>query len=159
MKKHGIIAAIIIFALIIAGMFVFAFLKKNELNDTTPIVDTAPGATTPYDSIDRVDAKHFFIDGVHTIAGEMLMPTPCDLLNWEAVVRESMPESVTVEFTVINNAEMCAQMITPARFIVPFSASKEARINATLNGREIDLNLIPALSGEKPEDFELYIKG
>ncbi len=159
MKNHGIIASIIIFALIIAGMFIFAFLKKSELNETTlpnvPVIATS----TPYDSISRVDAIHYYIDGVHTLAGEILMPTPCDLLNWEPIVRESMPESVTVEFSVINNAEICAQVVTPARFLVPFAASNAAVINATLNGKEVELNLIPAEAGEKPEDFELYIKG
>ena len=34
-----------------------------------------------------------------------------------------------------------------------------AKIGATLNGRVVDLNLIPAGADEKPEDFELFIKG
>jgi hypothetical protein len=158
MKNHGIVAAIIIFACIIAGMFVFAFLKKSELKEV-PIVQTPPVVTTPYDNITRIEAKHYFIDGTHTIAGEMLMPTACDLINWEPIIRESMPEQVTISFTVINNAESCAQVITPARFLVPFTASADAQIDATLNGRVVELNLIPATEGEKPEDFELYIKG
>lgn len=159
MKNHGIIAAIILFALIIIGMFIFAFLKKSELR-TAPVVETPiVQKTTPYDNITRVDAKHYDIDGVHTIAGEILMPTQCDLLNWESLVGESMPEQVTIEFTVINNADTCPLVVTPARFSVPFTASSAAVIRATLNGRSVELNLIPAAVGEKPEDFELYLKG
>ncbi len=159
MKNHGIIAAIILFALIIVGMFIFAFMKKSELT-TPPETNTLVATTaTPYDSIMRVDAKHFYIDGVHTIAGEMLMPTRCDLLNWESAVSESKPESVTVLFSVINNAGNCAQVVTPARFLVSFTTSSEAIITATLNGKKLELNLIPAAPGEKPEDFELYLKG
>ena len=159
MKNHGIIAAIILFVLIIVGMFIFAFLKKSELS-TRPIAPTPVVVkTTPYDTITRIDAKHFDIDGVHTIVGEILMPTQCDLLNWESIVGESMPEQVTVMFTVINNADNCAQVVTPARFSVPFTASSAAVIRVTLNGRSVELNLIPAAAGEKPEDFELYLKG
>ncbi len=160
MKRHGIIAAIVIFVLIIAGMFVFAFLKKSELEkipeDTTTEVRPT---TTPYDSITRVDAKHFFIDGTHTVAGELMLPTTCDLLNWDSVIRETMPESITIDFTVINNDKSCEEATAPQKFLVSFDASDTATIDARLNGRKVELNLIPALPGEKPEDFELFIKG
>jgi hypothetical protein len=160
MKQHGIIVAIVIFGLIIAGMFVFAFLKRSELtqepSSVTPVVTETK---TPYDGITRIDAKHFFIDGVHTIAGEVMLPSTCDLINWDTIVRESMPEGVTLAFTVINNAESCTEATVPQRFLVTFTASENATIDATLNGRTIELNLIPALPGEKPEDFELYLKG
>jgi hypothetical protein len=159
MKKHGIIVAIVIFALIIIGMFTFAFLKRSELNQVPPQTNEQVSVPSPYDSITRIEAKHFFINGTHTLVGEILLPTTCDLLNWDSSIRESMPEGVTVAFTVINNAEMCAQATLPQRFIVSFDASKEATIDATLNGRKVELNLIPALPGETPDDVELYIKG
>ncbi len=160
MKQHGIIVAIALFVLIIVGMFTFAFLKRSELKEqpqTAPPVVTP--VATPYDSITRIDAKHFFIDGVHTIAGELMLPTICDLLNWDTVVRESMPEGVTVAFTVVNNAENCDVALTPQRFLATFTASGDAVIEASLNGRKIEVNLIPALPGETPEDFELFLKG
>jgi hypothetical protein len=160
MKQHGIIAAIVIFGLIIAGMFIFAFLKRSEIaqapTETPPPSVPTP---TPYDSITRIDAKHFYENGEHTVAGEIMLPTACDLLNWESFVAESMPEQVTVAFAVTNNAEMCAQATTPVRFVESFTASEGARIKATFNGRAVELNLIPAAPGEKPEDFELYLKG
>jgi hypothetical protein len=129
------------------------------MQESVQTVPTTTSVTTPYDGITRVDAKHFFIEGTHTVVGEMMLPTTCDLLNWDAVVRESMPESVTIAFTVINNAESCAQATQPQRFFVTFTASEEAKIDATLNGRKIEINLIPASPGEKPEDFELFLKG
>ena len=64
-----------------------------------------------------------------------------------------------VDFDVINNADMCAQVITDQRFSVSFDASEEARISAKLEGRQVELNLIPAAEGETPDDFELFIKG
>jgi len=148
-----------LFALIVVGMFTFAYIKRSEIEQKD--VDTSPVAeeSSAYNQIERIDAKHFFIDGVHTIAGEILMPTPCDLLDNTVRVMESYPEQVAIDFTVINNSDICAQVVTPQRFLVSFSASENASISATLEGQGLPLNLIPAAEGESPDDFELYIKG
>ncbi len=159
MKNNGIIVAIVLFILIIIGMFVFAYLKKSEIENTgvTPVVEEPVAG--PYDSITRIDAKHFFIDGTHTLVGEVAMPTACDLLNWDSVVAESMPEQVAINFDVINTSDSCAQVVTNQRFKVEFQASQGASMRATFEGRPVELNLIPAGSDETPDDFELFIKG
>ena len=87
------------------------------------------------------------------------MPTPCDLLEAEARVMESFPEQVVVDFSVLNNAEFCAQQVTPARFMVSFTASENASISALFMGRAVELNLMPPAEGGTPDDFELFIKG
>lgn len=161
MHNRKAVVAVIIFALIIVGMFLFAYLKRSEIttptNDQTTNVPVTP--STPYDSITRIDAKHFFINGEHTLVGEITMPTPCDLLNWTSRVAESSPEQVMVNFDVVNNAEVCTQVQTQQRFKVTFKAGEDAVIKATLEGRAVELNLIPPAAGETPEDFELFIKG
>jgi hypothetical protein len=160
MERKNTLIALIILGLIIVGMFVFAYLKKSEIENTAPVTSAPQTDTTsPYAGITRIDAKHFYIDGMHTVAGEMMMPTPCDLLNWNARVQESSPETAVIDFDVINNSEMCTQVVTPQRFKVSFKASKDAAIRATLEGRSVELNLIPAGLGETPDDFELFIKG
>lgn len=158
MNKKTIVLFVVLFALIVAGMFMYAQLKKNELQlEVTPSVE--PQATDPYAGIVRIDAKHYYNENKHTLVGMIEMPTPCDLVEANAVVAESMPEQVTVDFTVINTAETCAQVLTTQRFRVDFIASEKATINARFMGRPIELNLIPAAQGEVPEDFELFIKG
>lgn len=166
MEQRTIVMIVALFVLIVAGMFVFALMKNDEINEepvTTPADEsTEPGeddAEGPYSNISRIDAKHFYIDGTHTLAGEVMMPTPCDLLEANASVAESMPEQVTIAFTVTNEADMCAQVITPQRFMVSFDASPEATFSATLEGRAVELNVFEAEEGETPEDFELFIKG
>ncbi|MBX2866790.1 hypothetical protein KTR10_02465 [Candidatus Kaiserbacteria bacterium] len=144
--------------LIIIGMFTFAYVKRADI-EKEDMSEQVPVDQTAYDGIERIDAKHFYINGVHTLAGEILMPTPCDLLEHDFVIMESYPEQVVVDFTVINNADICAQVVTPQRFLVSFSASEEADIRATLQQRSVILNLVPAAAGETPDDFELYIKG
>ena len=110
--------------------------------------------------IERIDAVHFYEDGTHTFVGEIDMPTPCDLLEFGAVVMESFPEQIRLEFEVVNeDAEMCAQVITPQRFMIEATASEEATVSAQFMGSAIELNLRDPQPGETPDDFELFIKG
>jgi hypothetical protein len=149
----------VLFVLIVVGMFMFAYLKRSEIKEVAPAPETPVEEIVPYSDITRVDAHHYYIDGVHTLVGEILFPTPCDLLEAKPIVMESFPEQVMIDFSVINTAETCAQMVTPQRFKVEFSASPEAVISARFIGRPIELNLTPAAPGEKPEYFEVFIKG
>jgi hypothetical protein len=154
-----IVPAVVILLLIIGGMFGYAYFKKAELEKVTIDEEVSKSDISPYSSITTIDAKHFFQNNEHTIVGEIPMPTPCDLLNWTIRVAESFPEQVTIDFAVVNNAEVCTQVVTPQRFKIPFKSSKDASIGATLQGRPVILNLIPGLPGETPDDFELFIKG
>lgn len=162
MKQRAVVIIIILFVLIVLGMFSFAYLKSKE---STQSVNKADNATPPaaqedrYSYISRVDAKHYYIDGEHTVVGEIPMPTPCDLLQTDAVVAESYPEQITIRFSVINTADFCSETITPARFKVSAEASKDAKFYATFQNRTIELNLIEALEGESPDDFEVFLKG
>lgn len=161
MSQKSIILIVSLFVVIVAGMFIYANLKKTELQPTEVVVPSEQTNPEPvlYPEITRIDAKHYYIDGVHTLVGELNMPTPCDLLNTEVTIMESYPEQVVVDFSVINNADVCAQVVTAQRFKVEFSAAEEASISARFMGRDIELNLIPAAEGELPEDFEVFIKG
>lgn len=158
MDRRTIVLIVIVFILIVIGMFTFTSLMKKEV-EVKVAPDVLVEDPVPYPNIIRIDAKHYFIDGLHTFVGEIEMPTPCDLVEVNSVVRESMPEQIQLDFTVINNSEMCAQVITAQRFLVEATASEEATVSATFMGRAVELNLIPAMPGEKPADFELFIKG
>lgn len=160
MSQKSIILIVTLFSLIVAGMFIYAHLKKTELNNAgTNQIQEPTEEINLYADIKRVNAKHFFIDGVHTLVGEINLPTPCDLLEAEALVMESFPEQVLIDFSIINNSEACIQVVTAQRFKVAAQASSEAVFRARLMGNEVDLNLIPAAEGETPDEFELFIKG
>lgn len=160
MENRNIIIAVALLSLIVVGMFIFTYLKKQEIKNNDPIkTDEMVAVSVPYAQITRIDAKHFFDGKTHTLAGEILMPTPCDLLNWDTRVAESNPEQITVDFNVVNHTESCTQMITPQRFKVSFDAGENASIRATFVGRFVELNLLPASPDESPDDFELFIKG
>lgn len=159
MEHKHIVRASIVLVLIIIGMFVFAYIKRTELREVETPLAVTPQAEDSYSNITRIDAKHFFIEPTHTIAGEVVLPTPCDLLNWSTRIQESYPETVIIDFDIVNHADTCAQVVTTQRFMVSFDAHKDVVIRATLEGRSVELNLIPAAPGETPESFELFIKG
>lgn len=158
MNQRALIVAVVFFVVIVIGMFAYARFKSNELRNAEPLPPAAPAEQSP--EITYIDAKHYLKNGVHTIAGEIMMPTPCDLLESNATVGTSSPEQVTIAFTVINNTEgVCAQVITPQRFKVSFEAGENPLISATFKGEKAILNLVEAEPDENPDDFELFIKG
>lgn len=159
MNRNLIIWLVVLFVVIVGGMFAYAYFASQDVANQPALEEQMEEETTPYDHITRVDAKHFFIDGTHSVVGEVVMPTPCDLLEADATVAESMPEQVTINFNVINTAETCAQVETSQRFRVDFEASENAEIDAQFMGRNLELNLVPPAEGETPDDFELFIKG
>ena len=161
MEHTKIVGVLGILAFVVIGMFTFTYLKRTELieQSVTPSTSNRDEALDVYADITRINGKHFYEAPTHTVVGEILMPTPCDLLNWSTHVQESMPETAIIDFSIVNNAETCAHVVTPQRFSASFDASEVALILATLMGRTVELNLVPALPGEDPKDFELFIKG
>lgn len=153
-----IISTVVIIALLFSAAYYFSTKEETQM----PIVET-PDNNQFSDDIhaDRsITARHRFSGGMHTIVGEIGLPTPCHLLQHETVIRESFPEQVTIEFTATaKDVELCAQVITPQRFKVVFDASEKALITATYNGVPAILNLIQVDEGENLDDFEVFIKG
>jgi hypothetical protein len=157
MDQKTIIAIVGFFIVLVGGMFMFAHLKRGEIQETQQTATTTPTPEVKYASITKIDAKHYYIDGVHTLVGEIPMPTPCDLL--EASASAVSLEEVLINFTVINNATSCTQVVTPQRFKVSATANEDAAFRALFVGREVELNLIPAGPGENPDEFEVFLKG
>jgi hypothetical protein len=106
-----------------------------------------------------VTAKHAYRDGSHIIAGEIPLPTPCHILESSATTSVDKKQVFLTLHSSVKTGEMCAQVITPARFKTTIKATKDAKISTTLNGQEVTLNLIEAGPNENLDDFELYIKG
>ncbi|HEY4502585.1 MAG TPA: hypothetical protein VJH21_02010 [Candidatus Paceibacterota bacterium] len=108
-----------------------------------------------------INAKHQFKNGLHTIVGEVDLPTSCYLLSTDTVVevREPRVDRATVRFNTAGDDEICAQVITTARFKETFSAQEKTEIIATWNGLDVLLNLIEARPDDNLDNFELFIKG
>jgi len=150
------IALVVIIVLIIAGLGWAWWASRDNSSDSS---DTASTTDTVAGLGQLITAKHQFVAGKHVVAGEVDLPTPCSLLETQVEIAKRLPEQVTINFTATSSAEVCAQVITPTRFKVEFSASEDAKIEATWNGAPASLNLVPVAAGESIEDFEVFIKG
>lgn len=166
MDKKGtyIIAGIVILAVV--GFIAISFQKttldtnspQSGDNASTTIWENTPAevVVTPQTVI---TAKHAYQNGVHTIAGEVPLPSPCDILESSAIPSTDKKQIVVQFASSIKTGEKCPQEITPARFKVTVKGDKNAAISATLNGQSVTLNLIEAGPSENLDDFQLYIKG
>lgn len=157
MKQSYIYIAIAV-VLILTGLFVASMFIGNEevaqqpQQENEQETERRPEVT--------ITAKHQYKDGIHIIAGEIDMPTPCHILDWSVIGADDTPPPIySIDFTLMSEAEVCAQVITPSRFKVEFEGQENAEIQATLNGDDVVLNLIEAGPDEDLEDFELFIKG
>ncbi len=165
MDKKGtyIIAGIVILAVI--GFIAISF-QKTTLDTKPTELDTA--STTLWENAPAevvvtpqtvITAKHAYQNGTHIVAGEVPLPSPCDILEANAVA-SSDKKQVLIQFnSAIKTGEKCSPEVTPARFKVNVKAERSAVLTATLNGNPVTLNLIEAGPNENLDDFELYIKG
>ena len=167
-KKSTIIIAGILVAA--TAFIIFIAFRKPAVNidevtpqgtQTTEWQNTPAevSSTSPITAKTVVTAKHAYRNGTHIVAGEIPLPTPCHILE-SAGSASSDKSHVFIELTSsVKTGDVCAAVITPARFKVSVKANKNATISATLNGKEVILNLIEAGPNENLDNFELYIKG
>jgi hypothetical protein len=165
-KNTLIIAGIVVVALVaFAGI---ALQRSDVSTETDRSQVPSDWAESPAESPDTRDsvtqktiitAKHRYRSGVHTIVGEIALPTPCHILETAAVVSNDAKSVVIQLASSVKTGEICAQVITPARFKVTAKADAKATFTAMWNGAPVTLNLIEAEPDEDLDAFELYIKG
>jgi hypothetical protein len=164
-RNTFIIAGVLVVALI---AFAGIMLQRSEVTmapgssddsawQDAPAAELVEEVVSPSRVI--VTAKHAYRAGVHTIAGEIPLPTPCHVLESSAIAAED-GSSIQVQFVSrTGEGEICAQVITPARFKLTAKANQKATFTGTFNGSPVTLNLIEAGPDEDLDAFELYIKG
>jgi hypothetical protein len=166
-KSTYLIAGIILIAI---AVFIGISFQKSTMDTLPPSTTEQTASTTAWENTPAesapavsqktvVTAKHAYRNGVHTIAGEVPLPTPCHLLTSEAIVSPDKKQVLLQLHSSVKEGEMCAQVITNARFKVTAKALEKATIIATLNGQQVTLNLIEAGASEDLDAFDLYIKG
>jgi hypothetical protein len=161
MNRQTIILIVGLLVALLAGMFIYAYLKQSELDRQAMDQGEEQPADTGEYTISRVDAKHFYTssEGVHTLAGEIMVPTVCDLIM-PAVVTVDDGKRALIDFAIVNNSgDDCAPATGPQRFKVGFGGAEDIQMEAYYKGERIELNVIPAGPDESPADFELYLKG
>jgi len=161
-KNRLLIGAVVIAAVLVLG---FLYMQKSELDETAS-GDVPPwseagavGSSTSSEAERIITAKHAYKAGKHTVVGEIEMPTPCHILDSHATPSSDGKKIFLELASSVKTGDMCAQVITPARFKVTAVGAVDAVWSATYNGQAVKLNLIEAGPKEDLDNFELYIKG
>lgn len=166
-KSTFIIAGLLGVAVLV---FVFISFQKSTFDTQDPISretasttewENAPAISPEIEISSKtvVTAKHAFRNSLHTVAGEVPLPTPCHVLDAKTVVSADKKSVILQLVSSIKSGESCPPNVTPARFKVTAKADKSANITAIYNGKDVALNLIEAEANEDLDNFELYIKG
>jgi|AntRauTorckE6833_2_1112554.scaffolds.fasta_scaffold00843_13 hypothetical protein len=160
MSRNALIGlGVVVIAIVVGGVFLTTNNKAQNPSDVGGVSTSTESSFVP----NLITAAHQYNseEGVHIIAGEAEIPTPCHLLTTDVTIAESMPEQVTINFAsqVEDPDQVCAQVISTQRFKVTFEASESASIKATYNGQGVELNLQEVGPGENLEEFEVYTKG
>ena len=167
-KKNGLLVGAVVVVAI--AVLVFVYMQKSKLDtgtegDNIPAWSETPAvgrsAETPLSEVQErvITAKHAFKSGKHTVAGEIEVPTPCHVLDAQATPSADGKKIFLELASSVKTGEMCAQVITAARFKVTAIGVSDAVWSATYNGEPVRLNLIEAGPNENLDNFDLFIKG
>ncbi len=149
-----ILVAVVVLALILVGVVYFVKSKNStEEAGNTPVSEETTDTM-------RITAQHQFKNGTHTVAGEVMLPSPCHSLSTTVGNVAANATEATIAFKVNQPTGdgVCAQVLTPARFRVEFKAAQRAEIKATWNGKPAILNLVPVAAGADV-NTPVFIKG
>lgn len=159
----GAMVGLGLFLILAIGLFAYVMMNRGEentvLESDNELETTTAEPTTPET---RITGLHDVTDGVHTVVGTYVVPTPCHRLTVEPFFTDGDRSNVELSFNVLgpeNEDEMCAQVVTDAPFKVTFEAPEDAVLSGTLNGEPIVLNLAPAGEDDNLDEFEEFYKG
>lgn len=149
-----------VIALVVAAALIFGYTLISAPTDEQTAGED-PTSEQPMSNREErtITAQHQYVEGLHTVAGIVDMPTPCHQLIAEPFLLGEDAGQAEIRFTSSVEGDVCAQVITPARFKVTFEAREDVSMSATWNGAPATLNLVPVPDGEDLDDFEVYVKG
>lgn len=158
MNKKATTIAIVLFALIVAGMFVASYILRQKVNkdDKVPTV-TSEEITVPM----RINGVHTFKNGKHTVLAELETNSTCSLVESKADVTTGIKDEAVINLTIVKSSDTtCEERPTMRRFLVSFDAGVDARITARVDSKDAILNLIeqdPGKTLDINDDF--FFKG
>lgn len=158
MNKKAIIIAVVLFALIVAGMFVASYIlrQKAESVDVQPTIITEE-VVAPL----RINGVHTYIDGKHTVLAEVETNSTCSLVETKANVAKGTPDSAVIGIHIVTSTDTtCEYKPIMRRFLISFEAGKDAHITAQVDGKDAILNLVEQDSAKKLDiNDDFFFKG
>lgn len=139
-------ALFVILIAVLAYIFFVAPASAPVVDDTAP-VQNEDELAPPY--VQQDSLTHTFEDGVHTIAGVMVLPTPCHQIVADTMIAESFPEQVSIVISVPEDEGVCIQVLEDRSFSVDVEVSRDATFSITTENRTLS---VPALPAEAEEE-------
>lgn len=151
-----IIAVVAVLVVAAIALFVYTLMGTPISKETAQEVDTTP----PVAQEERViTGKHQYVDGMHTVAGMLTVPSACHSVVVEPFfLEDATTPTVELRFTILLETECEEQVVSDAPYRVTFDAPEDVQITATLDGLSARLNLVPAAPGESLDET-YYFKG
>lgn len=152
-----VITAVAALVVVAVGLFVYTLVSAPSEEEVV-VTDTTNAPNNA--DIRRIDGKHQYIDGVHTIAGMASVETPCHSIVVEPFFPngEADQNAVELRFTTVLEGTDCPAVPSDAPYKVTFTAPEQTSITATWGGAPAILNLVPVAPGESLDE-EFYFKG
>lgn len=142
MKISGISKFFLILIALVVVLWVVFVLTGPDIEDEY-LADKGRIASNQIknleEQMERVVVSKDYQNGEHIYKGTLVLPTPCHDIKQEVIVRESYPEQVQINLTIIDSGGVCAQVLTDKMFEVKFQASTEAVVQGFLEGVPIEL--------------------
>ncbi|MBL1434402.1 hypothetical protein COB87_002460 [Candidatus Wolfebacteria bacterium] len=136
MYARAITGIIIIAAIILLGYLFWPSAQNDQavdLADNTALVQTE----------EEFVISHKYDDGVHTISGEITLPTPCHELNENIRIAESFPEQVFMDLFIIDTGGICIQVLDQRSFSIDVEVDEAASFSLTIDGESISVPVLP----------------
>lgn len=155
------IAVIVLFT--VAAIALFLYILLNTPHDVRPSAEVQQDSDTLVSTLARDDvlitAKQQYVNGTHTIAGSVTVPTPCHGVSAEPFLDNDGTSTVAeIRLSTVLEGENCPNVSSDTSFRVIFDAPEDIVIRAVWDGSPVRLNLLP-LGPDESFDEEFFFKG
>lgn len=156
MNGKGMFVVVVLCLAVAGGLYFWTSKDGGVLGENAP-EGVSPVPVNPIDlpqtQGEGITVEHSYVDGVHTYTGEINLPTPCHELSNSVEIKHTQPEQVSINFIATTRSEMCTQVVSREPFSVVLSASADAVVHMTLNGKELpffiakdDVSKVPSIA-------------
>jgi hypothetical protein len=158
-NRNAVIGWVVVIIVIILILISFYYSRQANVSDqsNTTVTQNTPSPTPS--PIQTINVKHQFKAGIHTYAGSIDFPTPCQSLTTVASANPNSPGNYILSFTTTGANSTCAQVVTTRPFKVSFTAPVSAKIIGTLDGNPVRLNIFEVGANDNLDTYNINIKG
>ncbi len=150
MSQKVVVLICFVFALIVLGMFVFAYLastddfstSRSDIGEPAPSLTASTTISDETNSFipDEIVMQKSFIAGIHYLEGVVVVPNDCYAVSEEVMVLESYPEQVVIALS-IDQAE-CQTRVNEIPLQYELALAPDATFSISINETVVPVTFI-----------------